>query len=57
MSYGRSIDYKGTSFEYPEVTKIYGEPTLGPLLELHGEIKANAVSVHTSLGGGRHRHM
>ena len=57
MNTGRGIDYKATCFDYPEVTKIYGEPTLGPLIELEGKISANAMSVHTSLGGWRHKHL
>ena len=54
MSQGCGINYKGTCFEHPEVQKIYGEPTLSPLLDLHENIKANAVTVHTSLSGGHH---
>ena len=57
MDNTRGIDYKNTFFEYPDVTKIHGEPTLGALLTLENEIKANAVSVHTNLGGGSHGHL
>ena len=50
MNQGRGIDYKGMCFEHPEVQKIYGEPTLDQLLDLHANIKANAMTVHASLG-------
>ena len=57
MDQRRGIDYKRTCFENLEVTKIIGELTLGPLLGLETEVKANAVSAHTSLGGGSHGHL
>ena len=57
MSQGRGIDYKGTCFKYPEVQKIYGEPTLSLQLELRGNIKANAMKVHLSLSDGQHEHL
>ena len=57
MNSGRGINYRNTFFEYPEVTKTHGEPMLGALLELERKNKANAVSVHTSLGGGLHGHL
>ena len=57
MDQDRGIHYKQTCFEYPEVTPIHGEPILGPFLVLEGEIKANALLVHTSLGDGRHMHL
>ena len=34
MNTGRGIDYKGACFDYPEVTKIHGEPTLEAIIEL-----------------------
>ena len=57
MNTGRGIDYKGTCFDYPEITKIHGEPTLGGMIDLEGQIDANAMTVHTSLGGGQHGHL
>ena len=57
MSQGRGIDYKEACFENPEVQKIYGKPALGPLLDLHRNIQANAVTAHTSLAGGQHGHL
>ena len=40
-------------FEYKELTKIEGEPTLDSLLVLHRQIKRNAQCVPTTLGGGQ----
>ena len=52
------INYKATSFiKYPEVTKIHGEPKLGPFITMPSEIKANMMSVPTELGGGAHGHL
>ena len=38
-------------FEYKELTKIDGEPTLDSILILHRQIKQNAQCVPTTLGG------
>ena len=57
MNQGYGIDYKVTCFKHPEVQKIYGEPTLDQLLDLHSNIKANFMTVHASLGGGQHGHL
>ena len=38
-------------FQYPTLTKIHGEPTA------EAELKANARSVYSDLGGGRHGHL
>ena len=46
------IDYKNNIFEIPELTKIHGEPSTATLLDLRNEIRCNAQSVTTTLGGG-----
>ena len=46
------IDCKTTHFEYPELTRIHGEPTTQNLITLQQEIRANAITAHTTLGGG-----
>ena len=51
------IDYKNNYFEYPELTRIHGLPTTTSLIELRDEIRANAQSVITTLGGGNWGHM
>ena len=51
------IDYQSTFFDYPTLTKISGEHTLGALMTLHNELKANTQSVDTTFGGGAHGHL
>ena len=46
------IDFKSTYFQHPSLTKIYGEPTYQSLQKLYKEIKANATTVTSLLGGG-----
>ena len=50
-------NYRETLFEYPELTPIHGEPSYESLRVLYNQIKANARSVHTTLGGGQHGHL
>ena len=57
MSTKNDIDYKNTHFEYPELTRIHGEPTTQNLITLQREIRANALTVHTVLGGGHYGHL
>lgn len=57
MASKSDIDYKNTHFEYPELTRIHGEPTTANLITLQREIRANAITVHTTLGGGHHGHL
>ena len=40
-------------FEYKELKRIEGEPTLDTILLLHRQVKRNAQSVPTTLGGGQ----
>ena len=57
MSSKSDIDYKNTHFEFPELTRIHGVPTTADLITLQREIRANASTVHTTLGGGHHGHL
>ena len=52
-----NIDYVNNYFEYPVLTKIHGEPKYASLRTMEDEIKANASSVSTTLGGGHHGHL
>ena len=45
-----NIDYINTSFEFPTLTKIQGEPTYATLKKIKDELKANATTVPTDLG-------
>ena len=53
----RGIDYKSNIFETPEVTKIIGEPGTSDILTLRRQIRGNAISVHTTLGGGKYGYL
>ena len=46
------IYYKSTHFEFPELTRIHGEPTTGDLITLQCKARANASTVHSTIGGG-----
>ena len=51
-----AINYR-ESFEIPVITKIHGEPTADSLILLLKELKANATSIYSNLGGGTHGHL
>ena len=53
----QDLDYKNPFFEFPELTRIHGEPTTAGLLTLRNEVNANVMTVHTTLGGGTHGHL
>ena len=57
MTVFTNINYKETHFETPELKKIHGEPTYESLELLIKQLKANARSVHSNLGGGQHGHL
>ena len=50
-------DYKNTHFEFPELTRIHGQPTTADLITLKRQVRANASTVHTTLGGGHNGHL
>ena len=52
-----NINYKDTLFKRANLTPIRGEPTFETLHKLQNEIKANAKSVYSNLGGGAHVHL
>ena len=51
------IDYRNNKFEYPDLTRIIGEPTTATLITLHNQVRSNAQSVDTALGGGENGHL
>ena len=57
MTGSNGINYRETYFEYPELTKIHGEPTSESLFKLRNELKANAHSVYSNLSDGAHGHL
>lgn len=50
-------NYRETLFHYPDFSVIHGEPTYETLRTMTNQLKANARSVHTTLGGGLHGHL
>jgi len=52
-----NVDYKATYFEFKALTKTHGKPTNETLRTLHDELKANAGTVPSSLGGGANGHL
>ena len=50
-------DYATAYFPHKEPSKIHGEPTFDNLQVLLNQLKANAKSVPSSLGGGQHGHL
>ena len=50
-------NYRLQYFTNKEITKISGEPTYYTLQNLHKQIKSNAASVPSTLGGGQHGHL
>ena len=52
-----NINYNYTLFEQSNLTPIRGEPTFETLHKLWNEIKANAKSVCSNLGGVAHGHL
>ena len=53
----RTPSVKDTYFQHKLLTKIHGKPTYPTLQTLHTELKANAGSVPSTLGGGLHGHL
>ena len=52
-----STNYRETVFAHHDLTRIQGEPNFSDLKILSREIKANAMAVHSTLGGGAHGHL
>ena len=48
---------KDTYFQHKVLTKIHGKPTYETLENVLTELKANASSVPSTLGGGQHGHL
>ena len=51
------IDYAATYFPHSSPTKIRGEPTYKSFKKLKNELRANASSVDSDLGGGDHGYL
>jgi len=51
------INYHDTFFEFPDFTKIHGEPDSESLYKIRNELRANAKSVYSNLSDGAHGHL
>jgi len=51
------INYRDTFFEFPDLTKIHGEPDSESLYKIRNELQANAKSVYSNLSDGAHGHL
>ena len=49
-----SINYRNDYFQYETLTAIRGEPDFESILKSKNEMKANAQSVPSTLGGSNH---
>ena len=52
-----SVNYRETFFFKPDLTNIFGIPTYTYLHQIQLELKINALSVHSNLGGVTHVHL
>ena len=52
-----SVNYKDSYFNHPALSAICGEPTYETLHHIKNELKANASSVPTTLGGVYHGYL
>ena len=57
MTGSNGTNYWEIYFEYPDLTKIHGEPTSASLFKLRNELKANAQSVYSNLSDDVHGHL
>jgi hypothetical protein len=57
MVVSTGINYRENYFEFPELTKIHGEPASESLYKLRNELKADAQSVYSNLSDGAHGHL
>ena len=57
MTSNSNIDYVKTNFEYSVLTKVNTSPTYESLKKIKNELKANAATVPSDLGGGGHGHL
>ena len=53
MTYSDILNYKERYFEKKTLTKVNGLPTIDTILEVFRQLKRNAQSVPTTLGGGQ----
>ena len=50
-------DYKERYFEYKDLDKVHGRPTIDGIIKVFRQLKRNAQRIPTSLGGGNHGYL
>ena len=50
-------DYKERYFEYKELLRVHGKPTLDKIIKVWRQLKRNAQRIPTTLGGGNHGYL
>jgi len=53
----KPINYREVYFTHVALRKIHGNPTYNDIQHLYKQVKANATSVTSTLGGGQHGHL
>ena len=51
------VKYCETFFLKPDITRIFGIPTYDAFHQIQLELKTNALSAHSNLGGATNRHL
>ena len=53
----KPINYREVYFTHAALRQIHGNPTYNDIQHLYKQVKANAASVPSTLGGGQHGHL
>jgi hypothetical protein len=57
MTNNSTVNYRELFFEYTDLDRIHGEPNPENLLRFQKQLKANARTVYSNLGGAQHGHL
>jgi hypothetical protein len=57
MSSIQAVNYRDNLFVKPDLTRIPGQPDYESLYLLNTDLRANAFSVHSNIGGGAYGHL
>ena len=52
-----TVNYRESFFEKPDLTPVIGKPDYETLYQTIIDLRTNAISVHSNLGGGNHGHL
>jgi hypothetical protein len=51
------VNYRENLFVKPDLSPILGQPDFESLYQLNTDLRANAFSVHSNIGGGAYGHL